>query len=164
MSNRAKSPPGGRPTKLTPEIAERICSALRIGASIDIAAHHAGVHRDSIYRWLQRGEQEFKGAYAAFFEQTQRARADCQISALAIIKKASLAGDVKAAMFLLERRFPGDFGPRNHHQIEARVDQKVSVEDARAELESVLSRFASPDSPKRDPGEPESGGGGAAPA
>lgn len=45
----------GRPTVLTVEILDRICSLVRVGNYIETAANVAGVSKDTLYRWLKRG-------------------------------------------------------------------------------------------------------------
>lgn len=152
----------GRPTRLTFEVQDRICTALRTGASIEVAAHHVGVAKDTVYGWLARGEREGDGAHAAFAEAVHKALADCQLANLAVIRKAALGGDTRAAMFLLERRFPDSFGRRDHHHINADVKQTVSHEDARRELESLLDRLPQPGAAALAVRPPEPGGGGEA--
>jgi hypothetical protein len=44
-----------RPEKLTDEVLERVCEALRAGASFRLAARHAGISRASLHRWERRG-------------------------------------------------------------------------------------------------------------
>ena len=43
-----------RPTKLTPEVEERLIKALLAGSHIGIAARCAGVHADRPYRKFRR--------------------------------------------------------------------------------------------------------------
>jgi hypothetical protein len=58
---------GGRPSKLTPEITERICEALSYGLTDSEAAALVGVDDTTIYNWKQRPEfaEAIKGAVAA---------------------------------------------------------------------------------------------------
>lgn len=44
-------------TRLTPDIAERLLCARRSGATWDIAAKEAGIHRRYISRWRKAGEE-----------------------------------------------------------------------------------------------------------
>ncbi len=46
----------GRPSKLTKERIEDICSALDIGASLEIAANYAGVSYNTYLNWHKRGK------------------------------------------------------------------------------------------------------------
>ena len=48
----------GRPTKLTPEVHERIANAIRRGNYIETAAALAGISKVALYDWLHRGAAE----------------------------------------------------------------------------------------------------------
>lgn len=47
-----------RPTKLTPDRSRRICDNVRLGMSYERAAMAAGISRQTLYRWRERGEAE----------------------------------------------------------------------------------------------------------
>lgn len=49
---------GGRPTKCSPEITARVCSYVRQGNYVEIAAAAAGVNKSTLYDWLKRGARE----------------------------------------------------------------------------------------------------------
>lgn len=49
-----------RPSKLTPEVAQRLENALRNGSYIGPACDHAGIVTASYYNWLDRGRVELK--------------------------------------------------------------------------------------------------------
>lgn len=71
--------PGGRPSKLTPETAEKIIRAVRVGNFLETAAAAAGVHPATVYRWLADADK--KGAPAAkreFRDALSRARAEAE--------------------------------------------------------------------------------------
>ena len=55
-----------RPTALTPELQERICTAIRAGAPPETAAIYAGVAARTYYRWMARGEREQRGEFWQF--------------------------------------------------------------------------------------------------
>jgi transposase len=143
----------GRPSKLTQELQEKICGALRTGASIETAAAHAGVHRDTVYDWLRRGEEEAKGPHAAFVESARKAQSDCEMACLAMIKKDALNGSLPAATWLLERRFPGQWGRRDRHEVDATVKStmEVTADDAVQELARLLAAGAAGGGTKPDP-------------
>ena len=46
----------GRPTKFTEALGTKICALIREGHFVDAVAKSVGVHRDSIYEWVKRGE------------------------------------------------------------------------------------------------------------
>ena len=48
---------GGRPSKLTPEVQEKIVTAIRAGNYAQVAAVYAGIGERTFYRWMERGEK-----------------------------------------------------------------------------------------------------------
>ena len=50
----------GRPTKLTTELMNEIAQYLRAGNYIETTAALVGIHRDSVYEWLKRGNAEIE--------------------------------------------------------------------------------------------------------
>lgn len=47
----------GRPTKLKPEIADRILRALRLGAYFETCAAAGGISRDTLHEWVRTGNR-----------------------------------------------------------------------------------------------------------
>jgi len=101
--------PGGRPSKLTPARVERLHDALRLGLSQQLASHHAGISPRTYRNWMKRGEEAQRGEYATFFADSQRAVAQGVLALVEAINDAAVAGDWRAAAWLLERRFPQDY-------------------------------------------------------
>lgn len=71
----AQSDSVGAPSKLTEEITDKICSALRMTAYVDTAVAHAGVSRGVYYKWLKRGHDE-KFRLAQYEERLEHERLD----------------------------------------------------------------------------------------
>jgi hypothetical protein len=84
--------PTGRPSKLTPDLAERIVAAVRDGAFPHAAAEAAGVPLRSFYRWMAQGEIERRGRYAEFRHMIHEAAAQARIAAQAQVYKANPEG------------------------------------------------------------------------
>lgn len=99
-----------RPTKLTPETSEAICRAIRAGNYREVAARHAGVGHSTLYSWLEKGEARLE-PYADFREALQKAEADAEVHAVAIVRQA-MPESWQAAMTYLERKFPDRWGRR----------------------------------------------------
>jgi hypothetical protein len=94
----------GRPTKLTEPSIERICSAIAIGATYEIAAEHAGVSRATLWNWLKKGRDARSGLYKTLFDRFKKAEARAALTCLAQINKAAQEGSLAASCWLLERR------------------------------------------------------------
>lgn len=104
-----------RPTKLTAELRERVVRAIRAGNHVEPACRSAGISASSYYRWLERGREEQDGIYREFREQVERAEADAEVHAVAVIRKA-MPDDWRAALAYLERRHPARW--RRHARLE----------------------------------------------
>ena len=102
----------GRPTKLTPEVQDIIVDGINAGLTLGLTCARAGVARSTFYGWLEKGEAAKSGALMEFSDTVSRARAD---SALRLVSQITLQAptDWRAAAFLLERRFPDDYGKRS---------------------------------------------------
>lgn len=113
-----------RPTKLTPDVQQKIEQALRLGATYELAAQYAGIHYDTFNEWRKRGEAEIKRVlenskasiradelpFTEFYEATQKAESEGAMGWLAKIEKAANDGNWQAAAWKLERRYPRDYG------------------------------------------------------
>lgn len=96
----------GRPTKLSPEVTERILEGLRAGAYAETAAAAAGIGRSTLYRWLQLGEDpDAPAEFREFRDAIKRAEAEAEAEALEVILAASRKS-WQAAAWYLERRHP----------------------------------------------------------
>ena len=100
-----------RPTKLTPEAQEAIVDGINAGLTFRLSCARAGVTPATFYNWLGKGEVAKSGVLMEFFDAVERAKAD---SALRLVSQITLQApaDWRAAAFMLERRFPDDYGKR----------------------------------------------------
>ena len=111
----------GRPSKLTPEVQEEICAALRAGNYIEPSAMRAGINKATLYNWLKKGGQENERVargraqgrncvvsaklqpYVDFLDAVKKAEAEAEARDVAIIAKAALT-QWQAAAWRLERK------------------------------------------------------------
>lgn len=106
--------PLGRPSELTPELAETIVEILRGHAYRDTAARAVGIDRSTLWRWMKRGEEESEGLYFEFCNAVKRAEALAEADAL---KGLMYAGEWQALAWILERKFPDRYGKRNRAEL-----------------------------------------------
>ena len=72
--------PGGRPTKLTPRVQERVVEAARAGGTMEDIAGYAGVSTRTLQRWQAEGEREDAEPLVVRFRRAlARARAELVI-------------------------------------------------------------------------------------
>lgn len=95
----------GRPTKYTEDKADAIVAAVRAGATLRLAAASAGISLDTLARWRKR--------FAAFADRLTEAEGKAAVRPLALIAEAAKR-DWRAAAWLLERRFPEEYGRQRH--------------------------------------------------
>ena len=116
--------PAGAPTKITPEIIEKLRSALATGCYVETAAGHAEIDRTTFQAWVKRGAKErdhrAKGGRPRKREELfyqlsiviEKAIADAELTSLARINKAGRDGAWQADAWRLERRSPDRWGRR----------------------------------------------------
>ena len=94
-----------RASKFTPETVERLLEAIRLGSTFKMAAEYAGSSRSTLHNYITAGRKARAGTKKAeFYAALVKAEAEGAISSLAVIDKAALGGDWKAAAWKLERR------------------------------------------------------------
>ena len=101
----------GRTLKLTEEVQDKICVAIRLGNDKKVAAALAGVSETTFYRWLEMAElPNAKKEYREFRESIERAEAEAEVTRIARITQAADNGTWQAASWWLERKFPERWG------------------------------------------------------
>ena len=134
---------GGRRTKLTPEVREKVVSAIRAGNYANVAAEYAGIGERTFYRWLQRGQAANRGIYRQFWQAVKKAEREAEVRAVAIIQK-HMEDNWQAAMTYLERKFPDRWGRRDRLRVD--LNPKEALEELLAlsteELEEAVETAA----------------------
>jgi hypothetical protein len=139
--NKQGKRPHGRPTKLTPEVTEAICQAIRIGTPQKYAAEGNGIAEDTLLGWMRRGAAA-EEPYDKFFEAVTRARADC-VKRLVI---NSQGDGPSGARWLLERRYPSEFGNRTKIEHSGPDGGPIATRDVTQMTDEELKRFVAGDS------------------
>ena len=122
-----------RPTKLTPEVEERLVRAISVGATYKDACACAGISFQTFLNWKKRAQraveqvgerdgepEETDHPFVEFFDRIKRAQGEAAVGLLAMIGKAANR-DWKAAAWMLERRYPESYD-RNRLRPE-RIDE-----------------------------------------
>lgn len=99
-----------RPVKLTPEAQEKICDAIRLGATYALAAGYGGIVYNTFNKWMRRGREQKTGCYRNFYESVKQAEGEGALAWLRKIEEAASEGNWQAAAWKLERRYPRDYG------------------------------------------------------
>lgn len=123
----------GRPSKLTPEITERFLTAIKLGATYELACKYAGITYQTLLNWRERTEP----AFLEFFEALTRAEGQAVIQWLAVLEKHGAATGQWAA-WKLERRYPETFGRRDKitidvKQLDSDIERELAILTAGSE-------------------------------
>jgi hypothetical protein len=122
----ARRPRRGRPTKLTPEVHEKIVNAVRAGNYLEIAAEFAGVHRTTVFRWLKDAEaDDAPRALTQFRDAISRARAEAEVRVVGAVQRDMMGGQVLKETV---RRLPD--GTVETEREFARVNGRLALEFA----------------------------------
>ena len=90
-----------RRTKYTPDVVQRLETAIAAGATYRLACGYAGISEDTLARWREHR--------ADFADMLVRAEASAALRWLARIEQAG-AEDWRALAWKLERRYPQEYG------------------------------------------------------
>lgn len=71
--------PMGRPTKLTPALAETILKVVRTTGSFEDACRVAGIGESTFYRWKADGQRQPSGEFRDFWEAVKKAQASRRV-------------------------------------------------------------------------------------
>ena len=130
----------GRKVKLNKAIEDAFIQAIKLGCPKKDACGCAGIGETTFYKWMEWADSNRKDAhvYQEFRERIKAAEGEATQRWLAIIEKAAQAGQWQAAAWKLERR-RAMFIPRVKAEVEATIDGRVEIKDAR---ERVLDKLA----------------------
>ena len=118
--------PGGRPSKFTAEVRERILQAVSVGVPLELACKGAGISYAALRVWIRRGERQKRGQFAQFVRAIDEAEVRALTRWMAIIDKAAQEGSWVAAAWKAERRFPEFFG-RQRIEVTGRDGQALKA-------------------------------------
>jgi len=105
------------PSKLTPEIQHKIGENVSLGLTYSLAASAAGVTYQSFNSWIKRGQIDKSGEYFEFYKFIQKYKVDAAKKLLERRNDAADAGNCKVCMWILEMRFPDEFGRRVYRKM-----------------------------------------------
>jgi hypothetical protein len=108
-------------TKYSPFVTRKICRLVAEGLNPQAAASLAGISAPAFDQW-QRDFPEFSLSI-------QQAEAKCQASLLSTINQAIREGEWRAAAWVLERRWPEEFGGKGRPLIPTQREGRPLPED-----------------------------------
>lgn len=126
----------GRKSKLTPEVTEKLCTALKAGNTRRAACGYAGISEDSFANYLRQSSD--------FSEAIRKAESDAEVHCVAVIRKAMQEGLWGPAAWWLERRRWQDWKKRDEINVRnLPTDQLLAlVVECESRIESAGDRAA----------------------
>lgn len=115
-----------RPTKLTPELQERLTEAIRAGNYYEAACGYAGIHYSTFRRWMDTGERAKSGKFREFYEAVTRAEQEAEVRMVAQWQK-HMPEDYRAIRDFLERRYPERWARQNKMDMRQEVTGRLEV-------------------------------------
>jgi transposase len=135
-----------RPSKLTPDITKRIGDGVSLGLTYSLAAESAGVTYQTFNQWMQRGRNSTSGEYFKFLKYITKCNADAAKMLLERLNEAAVSGNCQICMWILERRFPEEFGRWVYRKMNVVSENrnenvKIIVQDTDAIRKEILAKF-----------------------
>lgn len=114
----------GRPCKLTPELQGEICQYIAGGNTFERACILVGIHRVTFMRWRNKGQIAKSGKFCDFCNAVKRAEEQFKAHNIDLIQQAANK-QWQAAAWLLERKYPEEFGRREKIEVSNKLDELV---------------------------------------
>jgi hypothetical protein len=143
-----------RKTKLDDDLVQICADNIRLGLTPTACAKAIGITYETWANWCNWGRENKAPIYSSFYMAIQAAEADLMKDCLSKVKLAAEKGDINSVRWLLERRFPADFGKRSdvsitstNQNLNLEVSSNSAKEEAdkiRAEILAKLSRPSYP--------------------
>ncbi len=108
-----------RPSKLTYEIQQLIGNNVSLGLTYALATASAGITYQTFNDWMNKRKNSKSGKYFEFYKHVKKCNAEGAMKCLQRLKKVTDSGNCKVCMWILERRFPNDYGRREYRKINA---------------------------------------------
>lgn len=130
-----------RPSKLTPEITERVAALIRAGNTVEIAAQAMGISRATFFSWMNRGEDARpESPYGQFRGAIEQARAEAEATLVTRIAKAAANGSWPAAAWLLERGSPERWAKTSERRPLDDNHKAAAASDPFAEVDELAAK------------------------
>ena len=134
-----------RKTKINETVVSKICTAIKLGCTVQLAAGYAGIHVRTLYFWLQRGQEDKTGQFRDFYTRYKEAEAIGAVNNLACINSAAKGGDWRAAAWILQTRHGFSQNAQQIDPLQEQVEaQQINVKElleavkeGQKELESI---------------------------
>jgi len=133
-----------RKCKLNDELTEIICENIELGLSYNLTCQAAGLTFQTFNEWMKCGSLGKEKKFVDFYNAVRAAEASCAKNCLLRIREAAERGSLAGDMWLLERRYPIDYGRRENISVKSQTEAlNVNVDIPENEIESRRSTLLS---------------------
>jgi hypothetical protein len=130
----------GRKSKLTEELTQVICENIELGLSYNLTCQAASIHPDTFFEWMKCGSAGKEKKFVDFYNSVRAAEALCAKNCLTRIRAAAERGSLAGDLWLLERRYPADYGRKDHLNMKAQTEAvNLNVDLSKDEIEARRS-------------------------
>jgi transposase len=142
---------GRKVTPATDVRVERLIEALKAGNYLEHACDYAGIGKSTVYRWLDRGQQEAENIeqglkpdrhekqYVELWDAIKRARSEATVRNVALIQQAARNGTWQAAAWWLERTAPQQYGRSVRAEVTGENGEPIKVSVTVNALEAKIA-------------------------
>lgn len=141
--------------KITPEMIENLRDCIKLGMSYSATSAALNISEDTFYNYMRKGK-EGQAPYAAFYGTVREAEAELMKDCLTRLRKVADTGNLLSIKFILERRFPKEWGKQDNINIKSQsenVNVNVNPQLSESETEKIraeiLEKLAKPIHPPR---------------
>lgn len=127
-----------RKTRLNQEIIKEVSDCISLGMSYAATAGAIGVTPETFQNWLKWGKEANKDPiYSQFLAEVRSAESRLMHDCLLKLRKSAETGNIETVKWILERRYPLDYGKKNSLDIRAQTESvNVNVSPSLTEAEN----------------------------
>jgi len=130
----------GRKSKLTEELTQVVCENIELGLSYNLTCQAAGISFQIFNDWMKAGAAGKEKRFCDFYDKVRASEATCAKKCLERIRAAAERGSLAGDMWLLERRYPADYGRKDHINMKAQTEAlNYNVDLTENEIEAKRS-------------------------
>jgi hypothetical protein len=112
-----------------------------------LAAEDAGITYKTFNLWMNRGKIEKSEKYSRFYKYIPKRNADAAKALLERLNDSAKAGNCSVCMWILERRFPDEFGRRVYRKMNAVSENhdetvEIAVNDADILRKTIIEKLS----------------------
>jgi hypothetical protein len=127
---------------LTEELTLSLCENIELGLSYVLSCKAAGIAFETFASWMRKGAVGEDKRYAEFYNRVRAAEAICAKNCLLRIREAASNGTWAASAWLLERRYPGDYGKHDNINMKTQAENvNINVDTGTKEADAFRSEI-----------------------